>query len=171
LVLSGAGADGVATFGFTFQPQIIVAFPWLLLNFWLLDNKPRMLTNDAFLDRAVIAFFKPVIWSAACYFAVNFISRIHSSCSREIYIRRLVFMAIATLVWYMLYPALSSAFIGNNADPLNEDRHALWMAKKLGMSYGIHAIWAWLLIALIDRPKLRPNPALEPTTWMSIGSH
>ncbi|MBW8864419.1 MAG: hypothetical protein JF609_05760 [Verrucomicrobia bacterium] len=128
-----------------------------------------MFTNDAFLNRAITAFLTPVIWSAICYFAISFISQIHPASPRDIYVRRLVLMFIVTLVWSMLYPALGSAFIGNSADPRNEERHALWVAKELGMGYGVHVIWAWLLIALIDKPKLRPNTALEPTA-IGVGS-
>jgi hypothetical protein len=62
-------------------------------------------------------------------------------------------MLIAVFIIAALYPALEAAFIGNSADPHNADRHALWMAKQLGTRYGIHAIWAWLLIALIDGQK------------------
>ena len=72
-------------------------------------------------------------------------------------------MLVGVFVIAGLYPALGAAFIGNGADPRNEERHALWMAKQIGTSYGIHAIWAWLLVALIDWPKVRPNTALEPT--------
>ncbi len=122
-----------------------------------------MITNDAFLDRAITAFLVPVFWSVVCYFAASFISRIHSSSSREIYIRRLILMFIVTVFWCALYPALGSAFFGNSADPRNEERQSLWMAKQLGTHYGIHAIWAWVLVALIDRPKLRPNKSPEPT--------
>ena len=116
-----------------------------------------MFTNDAFVDRAIRAFLVPVVWSAVCYIAVSLVSRFHSSTPREIYFRRLLLMFIVALVWWVFYPALGSAFIGNSADPRNEERHALWVAKELGMRYGVHAIWAWFLIALIDRPKLRPN--------------
>jgi len=66
-------------------------------------------------------------------------------------------MLVAAFLIAGLYPALGAAFIGNGADPRNQERHTLWMAKQLGTSYGIHAIWAWLLIALIDWPKVRPN--------------
>jgi len=128
-----------------------------------LGRTTLMFTNDAFVDRAIRAFLVPVFWSAVCYFAVSLISRLASPEPRGIYFRRLILMFIVALVWCALYPALGSAFIGNSADPRNEERHALWVAKELGMSYGVHAIWAWLFIALIDRPKVRPNKSPEPT--------
>jgi hypothetical protein len=116
-----------------------------------------MFANDAFIDRAIRAFLVPVFWSSVCYFVVSLVSRFHSSTSREIYFRRLIIMFIVALVWAMFFPALGSAFIGNSADARNEERHALWVAKELGLRYGVHAIWASLFIALIDRPKVQPN--------------
>ena len=66
-------------------------------------------------------------------------------------------MFIVVVIWCALYPALGSAYIGNSADPRDAERYTLWMAKQLGSSYGIHAIWAWLLVALIDWPKVKPD--------------
>lgn len=66
-------------------------------------------------------------------------------------------MFIATFLIVGLYPALGAAYVGNAADPRDAERYTLWMAKQLGTSYGIHSIWAWLFIALIDWPKVRPN--------------
>ena len=122
-----------------------------------------MFTNDAFVDRAIRAFLAPVVWSAVCYFAASFISRLVSSSPRGIYFRRLILMFIAAFIIAGLYPALGAAFIGNGADPHNAERYTLWLAKQLGTSYGIHAVWAWLLVALIDWPKVRPNKSPEPT--------
>ena len=122
-----------------------------------------MFTNDAFVDRAIRAFLAPVVWSAVCYFAASFISRLVSSSPRGIYFRRLILMFIAAFIIAGLYPALGAAFIGNGADPHNAERYTLWMAKQLGTSYGVQAVWAWLLVALIDWPKVRPNKSPEPT--------
>jgi hypothetical protein len=116
-----------------------------------------MFANDAFVDRAIRAFLAPVVWSAVCYFAASFISRLASSVPRGIYFRRLILMFIAAFIIVGIYPALGAAYIGNNADPRDAERHSLWMAKQLGTSYGVQAIWAWLLVALIDWPKVRPN--------------
>ena len=134
-----------------------------------LGRTTLMFTNDAFLDRAITAFLTPVIWSAVCYFAASFISRLVSSDPRGIYVRRLALMLVAAFLIAGLYPAFGSAFIGNSADPGNEERHALWIAEQLGKSYGIHAIWAWLLVALIDWPKVRPNQSPEPTAARAVG--
>ena len=122
-----------------------------------------MFTNDAFVDRAIRAFLVPVFWSAVCYFAVSLISRLASPEPRGIYFRRLILMFIVALVWCALYPALGAAYFGNSADSRDAERHALWMAKQLGTSYGVHAVWAWFLVALIDWPKVRPNKSPEPT--------
>jgi hypothetical protein len=122
-----------------------------------------MFTNDVFVSRAIRAFLVPVIWSAVFYFAVSFLSRLASSVPRGIYFRRLILMFIVALVWCALYPALGAAYIGNGADPRDAERHTLWMAKQLGTSYGIYAIWAWVLVALIDWPKARPNNSLQAT--------
>ena len=130
---------------------------------WTLGRTTPMFTNDAFMDRAIGAFLAPVIWSAVCYFAASFISRLASSEPRGIYFRRLILMLVAAFIIAGLYPALGAAFHSNAADPRNEEWHNLWMAKQVGTSYGIHAIWAWLLVALIDWPKVRPNKSPEPT--------
>jgi hypothetical protein len=130
---------------------------------WSLGRTTLMFTNDAFVDRAIRAFLVPVVWSAVCYFAVSFISRLASSEPRGIYFRRLILMFIVVVIWCALYPALGSAYIGNSADPRDAERYTLWMAKQLGSSYGIHAIWAWLLVALIDWPKVRLNQSPVPT--------
>jgi len=130
---------------------------------WSLGRTKLMFTNDAFIDRAIRAFLIPVVWSAVAYFVASFISRLASSSPRGIYFRRLILMLVAAFIIAGIYPALGAAFIGNSADPHHAERYTLWMAKQLGTSYGIHAIWAWLLIALIDWPKVLPNTALEPT--------
>jgi hypothetical protein len=120
--------------------------------------------NETFLIKAVAAFLFPVALSTICYFLVSAVARSMSSTSRDFYVRRLIWMLVATVLWCLLYPVFhSTAFIGNGADPHDAERRAWWMARQIGWSHGIHAIWAWLLIALIDRPKLRPNTALEPT--------
>ena len=120
--------------------------------------------SHTFLVKAVMAFLYPVVLSAICYFVASSIARLFSSTSRGFYIRRLVWMFVAVVLWWLLYPYFHDyVFIGNGADPRNEERHAWWVARQLGWSYGIHAIWAWLFIALIDRPKVRPNKSPEPT--------
>jgi len=135
-----------------------------------LGRTTLMFTNDAFVDRAIRAFLVPVVWSAVAYFAASFLSRLASSSPRGIYFRRLILMLVAVVLIAGLYPALGAAFFGNGADPHNAERYTLWMAKQLGTSYGIHAIWAWLLVALIDWPKVRPNKSPEPTAVGAVSS-
>jgi hypothetical protein len=138
----------------------------------MLGRTTLMFTNDAFVDRAIRAFLTPVVWSAVCYFAASFFSRLASSTPRGIYFRRFILMLIAAFIIAGLYPALGAAFRGNSADPHNAERHNLWMAKQLGTSYGVQAIWAWLLVALIDWPKVRPNQSPEPTAvGAAVASH
>ena len=129
-----------------------------------LGRTTRMSFNDTFLYTAVSAFLFPVVLSAVCYFVASSIARLGTSTSREFYYTRLFWMFVALFLWWFLYPAFHhSEFIGNSASPHNAERRAWWMARQLGWSHGMHAIWAWLLIALIDRPKLRPNQSPEPT--------
>ena len=120
--------------------------------------------NDTFLVKAITAFLVQVVLSGICYCVISAIARMFSSTPRGIYFRRLLFMFIALVIWWVLYPMLTaSAFIGNGADPHNAERFASWMAKQLGTEYGVHTIWAWFVVALVDRPKMPPNTALEPT--------
>jgi hypothetical protein len=127
-----------------------------------LGRKTRMDINDTFLVKAITAFLVPVVLSGICYFLVSEAARRFSSTPRGIYFRRLFYMLIVVAIWFLLYPFFGfSAFIGNGADPHNAEREASWMAAQLGRSYGIYAIWAWLLIALIDRPKLRFSFTIE----------
>jgi hypothetical protein len=121
------------------------------------------MNSDAFVIRAITAFLVPVALSAISYFLISVLARFHSSTARMIYFRRLFLMFFAVVIWWIFYPILTaSVFIGNWADPHNAERYASWMAKRLGTTYGVHAIWAWVIIALVDRPKLPPKNALQP---------
>src|SRR5579859_228758 len=111
--------------------------------------------DNTFVARALTAFLSPVLLSALCFVLVHSLARSVSASPRQFYVRRLIWMIIVAVLWLCFNPALhQTAFFGNTASPLNAERHAAWMASQMGWAYGIHAIWAWLVLALIDRPKL-----------------
>ena len=116
-----------------------------------------MFIGDTFVDKTIEAFLVPVIWSTILYFAVNRLSRLGSPTPRQIYSRRLVLMTIVTVAWCTIYSALAPAFIGNGSDHHNAERFNSWMATRLGHDYGIPVILAWLLVTLIDWPKIKPD--------------
>ena len=118
----------------------------------------HMLASDPFMASAARAFLVPVALSAACYLVVSVIARLGSPIPRAFYIRRLILMFLVLVAWWFLFlPSTASAFIGNNADPHNAERRTMWMAKQIGTAYGMHAIWAWCLAAIVVFPRARPN--------------
>lgn len=134
-----------------------------------------MIITDPFVARATRAFLVPVAFSAICYFLISVVARRHSSTPRQLYFRRLFLMFVVLVVWWVFYPMLSaSAFAGNWADPHNAERYTLWMAKRSGTAYGLQAVWAWVIVALIGRPKLRrdisPQPGSSPVSNLRLNS-
>lgn len=127
-----------------------------------------MVTTDIFVLRAITAFLVPVALSAICYLLVSLVAQLTSNAPREYYFRRLILLFVALVIWWVFYlPLSATAFIGNWADPHNAERYALWTAKQLGVGYGIHSIWAWVIVALVDRPKMRLRNPLQPSAATS----
>ena len=116
--------------------------------------------NSILMAQALAAFSKSAVLGVICYALVNIIARFHTATERGIYLRRLVLLAIVTVLWWLYLPT----FLGyGGARQIVDVTSGLWTARELGLSYGMNTIWAWVVVALIDRPKLRPNTALEPT--------
>jgi hypothetical protein len=117
-------------------------------------------TQSAFLNQALAAFLRAAVLGVICYALVSIVARFHATTGRGIYLRRLVLLAIVTVLWWFYLPA----FLGyGGARQMVEVTSGLWGAKQLGLSYGMNTIWAWVVVALIDRPKLRPNNSLQAT--------
>ncbi len=126
-------------------------------NLGLLDYllSKRMTTIDKLvIVRGITAFVIPVILSSLCYIVASIAARFGASTPRRIYVARLIFMLLLLVVWWGYFlPASAKAFSGNWADPHNGERYASFLAKQAGTAYGLQAIWAWCLVALLDRPS------------------
>jgi len=93
----------------------------------------------------------PVVLSGCCYLMASVIARLSSSVPRRIYIRRLFLMFVFVVVWWAYYlPYGSRAYVGDG-----NDGTAQWkfVRKNHGAFYGAHSIWAWCIVALVNRPR------------------
>ncbi len=106
------------------------------------------------------AFGIPVLMSSLWYSIANLAARLFASTPRQIYIARLILMAVLLVVWWGFYlPSVAKGFGGNFADPQIGERYASYLAKQAGTTYGLQTVWAWFVVALIDRPRRHVHAA------------
>lgn len=95
------------------------------------------------------AFASQAILAGAGYCAATWLARRTPSPPREIYIARLGLMAAFLGCWWFLYAPFCCRAVGGN-----ELLIGFWcaVARQAGRYYGLHTIWAWCAIAVIDWP-------------------
>jgi hypothetical protein len=104
--------------------------------------------------------FSFVIWtalSAFCFVIATGLARFIAPPPRNAYVSRLVLMFLILIIWWLCVPLTAAAYIGNSADPKDANRRGKWEAKQEARLYGAHTIWPWCLVALLHRPKGKPQ--------------
>lgn len=111
------------------------------------------------LIRGLLGLLIPTLLSGLGYFAADRIAHAINSKSWMIYASRLVFVAGFTLLWWFCYGNfVLRASAGNQ---LLADVYYR-MALHEGVGYGMHSIWAWCVVALIDWPRRAQAGQTEP---------
>lgn len=121
------------------------------------------LIMNSLLVRGFTAFLVPSVLSVCCYLIAATGARLIFSTPRQIYISRLLVMLVFLGVWWGCYlPDAGRAYFGNGADPDNANRYARFLATQTGRFYGAQTIWAWFIVALLDRPRQKQNYPVSP---------
>lgn len=113
-------------------------------------------------DPVILGLATFLLWTALgglCFLIAVGTARFVASPPRQLYAARLVVMAFLVVVWWLVVPLASRAYIGNHADPEDANRRARYAAKESGKQYGAQTIWAWCLVALFTRPRIHEAPA------------
>lgn len=106
--------------------------------------------------RGFMGLLIPVILSGAAYFGINFVARQLGRRTWTIYACRLGIMIGFTAVWWFCYGYFFlRAHAGNALSADNWYR----VAFREGVGLGMHSLWAWFIVALIDRPTIKAAKA------------
>ena len=95
------------------------------------------------IPRGVDAFLLHVSLGGCCYLIAWGVARLFSSVPQKVYLLRLVMMLGLVFVWWTF-----DFHRHYNGHPSPSG----W-GIEVGNRYGMHTIWAWLVLALIGRPK------------------
>lgn len=106
--------------------------------------------------RGFLGLLIPVILSGAAYFGINFLAHHLGGKTWTIYACRLGIMIGFTAVWWFCY---SYFFLRANTGSLQLARPWYWLAFHEDVGFGMHSVWAWLVVALIDRPTIKAAKA------------
>ena len=101
--------------------------------------------------------------SSSIYFVASYFARSLSTQPLGIYLYRLGLVVALSFVWLL--------FCGSQFAPVMRTTNALWsapwyhLARNIGIVRGALSSAAWIIVALIDWPKLAksPNKSPEPT--------
>ena len=93
------------------------------------------------LPQGIDVFLNYIAFGGFCYLVAWGIARLISSEPRKVYVLRLVFMLLFVAAWWSL-----DFHRGYNGHP---DEWGI----VVGNIYGMHTIWAWLVVAVAARPK------------------
>jgi uncharacterized membrane protein YbhN (UPF0104 family) len=120
-----------------------------MAQLYTLGGLPYMFNIDPFMWTGLKAFFIPTGLGCLSYYLATVMARPISSSPRQLYIGRLVILA----VFIILIAAVSipySLFSGGLYSYL------LLEVKQEGANYGMLTVLMWLVIALIKVPKSEP---------------
>jgi hypothetical protein len=113
----------------------------------------RDLDYTTLVTHGFVGFFIGAVGSGACYFISNFFARSVSSKPLGIYFIRLPSELILSMLWFVCtMPYAAAAHRTTNAL-----RPEFWygIAFSDGLGYGVLSALAWIIVALIDRPKIK----------------
>ena len=99
----------------------------------------------------VFGFLLSAIGAGACYFIASFFARQVVSKRLAIYLVRLAFMLIFSVIWFLCCIQMSIPRMGDALRP----EYWYRIAWQDGVGYGALSLCAWIIVALIDRPKQR----------------
>jgi hypothetical protein len=111
----------------------------------------RDFDNTTFFVNGIAGLLIQTVLSGLCYLVSSVGARVLLSVPKDIYIARLLVMVGFVVVWWSYFQITAHADIGNGLDP------DFWygVAWHLGKDIGALMIFAWLIIAVIDRPKAK----------------
>jgi hypothetical protein len=113
-----------------------------------------MFEDGPVMTKGIVAFLIPTFLGPLSYLGATFFARCVSSVPRWVYIGRIAFLAVfVLLIWIFCLPFMGEAFSGS---PERKAQYVLqyeYGAKSLGMFYGMHTLWIWLVLALLKWPK------------------
>jgi hypothetical protein len=111
----------------------------------------RDLNNTTLIANGITALLIQAVLSGLCYLVASIGARLISPLPRRIYIARLLFMVGFVVTWWLYHFATGQGNRGNALDP------DFWygVARNLGRDIGALMIWAWFIVAIIDRLKAK----------------
>jgi len=101
----------------------------------------------------IAGFLVLTVLSSLCYWLAGSIARSISSMPRRIYIARLVLMVMFVALWWLCICFTLHPVIGDSLRP-EFWYHVAWQD---GTGWGSLMILAWVIVALIDWPKVKPD--------------
>jgi hypothetical protein len=107
-------------------------------------------------SKEIVRFLIPATLGCLAYALATLLARGISAVPRQVYLGRLVFLAVfVTLIWVLYLPSTAVAFSGDQ-----EHWYRLRLDERgMGTAYGIHTIWIWLALALLKWPRIRHDHA------------
>jgi hypothetical protein len=101
--------------------------------------------------KGVFGFLLGAVGAGACYFFSSYLARQVVSKPLAIYFVRLAFTLILSVIWLFCCMQMAVPRMGDELRPEFWYRNA-WQD---GVGYGSLSLCAWIIVALIDRPKQR----------------
>lgn len=104
--------------------------------------------------RGLAGLLIPTFLSGVGYFGIKFVARRIGRTSWAIYLVRLGIMIVFAAAWWYSYAEF--IFRANSGNALLADT---WYRSAFheGVGFGMHSVWAWFAVALIDRPRIRTD--------------
>jgi hypothetical protein len=112
----------------------------------------RTLDYMTLVTNGFIGFLIAAIGNGLCYFAANLLAQSVSFRRWVIYLTKLAVVLTLSALWIGYCGRVAAEGMAGN---LNDPYFWYRWARHEGMGFGALSVCAWIIVALIDRPKAR----------------